>query len=42
MNQDLWTAIDEYFVRTWVPSDTVLDATLWSRAEAGLPPLMSR
>jgi predicted O-methyltransferase YrrM len=37
VNQDQWTAVDDYFSRTLVPSDSVLDATLRSSAEAGLP-----
>lgn len=39
MSQDQWTAVDEYFSRILVPSDAVLDATLRSSAEAGLPPI---
>jgi predicted O-methyltransferase YrrM len=39
VSQDQWTAVDEYFSRTLVPSDVVLDATLRSSAEAGLPPI---
>jgi predicted O-methyltransferase YrrM len=37
VNQEQWTTVDDYFSRTLVASDKVLDATLKSSAEAGLP-----
>lgn len=37
MNQEQWTAVDGYFSQTLVPSDAVLDTTLQSSADAGLP-----
>lgn len=37
MNQEQWTAVDGYFSQTLVPSDAVLDVTLHSSADAGLP-----
>jgi predicted O-methyltransferase YrrM len=37
MSQELWTAVDEYINTTLIPSDPVLEATLRSSAEAGLP-----
>jgi predicted O-methyltransferase YrrM len=37
MNQELWTAVDDYLGGTLVPSDPVLDAALAAAAAAGLP-----
>jgi predicted O-methyltransferase YrrM len=37
MNQEVWTAVDEYINGLLVPSDPVLDAALASSAEANLP-----
>lgn len=37
MSQERWTAVDHYITDLFVPSDPVLDATLQSSVEAGLP-----
>ncbi|MCW2947521.1 MAG: O-methyltransferase [Actinoallomurus sp.] len=37
MSQELWTAVDDYFAETLVPSDPALDAALEAAAAAGLP-----
>ena len=37
MNQEVWTAVDEYINSLLVPSDPMLDAALASSAEANLP-----
>ncbi|MEP7288142.1 MAG: O-methyltransferase [Chloroflexota bacterium] len=37
MNQDQWTAVDDYFSGLFVPPDPVLDAALQAQADAGLP-----
>lgn len=37
MNQEVWTAVDEYINGLLVPSDAVLDAALASSAAASLP-----
>ncbi|HYO93010.1 MAG TPA: class I SAM-dependent methyltransferase, partial [Polyangiaceae bacterium] len=37
MSQDLWTAVDQYFVNLLVHSDPALDAALQASDEAGLP-----
>ena len=37
MNQDVWTAVDDYINGLLVPSDPVLDAALKSSADANLP-----
>jgi predicted O-methyltransferase YrrM len=37
MSQTLWTAIDDYIVRTLSPSDAVLDKALADSTAAGLP-----
>jgi predicted O-methyltransferase YrrM len=37
MTQEVWTAIDEYINATLIPGDPVLEATLRSSTEAGLP-----
>ncbi|GAB1538014.1 O-methyltransferase [Scytonema sp. NUACC21] len=38
MTQEQWTAVDDYFINLLVPTDPVLDVTLQSSIEAGLPP----
>ena len=35
----LWTAIDDYFNRLFVPSESELDAALQATKDAGLPPI---
>jgi predicted O-methyltransferase YrrM len=37
MNQQMWTAVDQYICDVLVPSDSALDAALKSSAAAGLP-----
>lgn len=37
MNQEMWTAVDQYINGLLVPSDSALDAALESSAAAGLP-----
>ncbi len=37
MNEDLWTAMDDYINRLLVPSDAALEAALRSSDEGGLP-----
>lgn len=37
MNQEQWTAVDEYFNHNLIPPDAALEAALRSSAEAGLP-----
>jgi predicted O-methyltransferase YrrM len=37
MTQDQWSQVDEYIVKSLVPSDAALDAALSASAEAGLP-----
>jgi len=37
MNQEQWTAVDEYFDRHLLPPDPALEAALRSSTEAGLP-----
>lgn len=37
MNQDQWTAVDQYINELLVPSDPALEATLRSTVEAGMP-----
>jgi predicted O-methyltransferase YrrM len=37
MNQELWTAVDQYINGLLVPNDPVLDAALQTSAAAGLP-----
>ncbi|GAB4554179.1 MAG: O-methyltransferase [Anaerolineae bacterium] len=37
MNQELWTAVDEYFVKQLIPSEDVFEAALQASAAAGLP-----
>jgi predicted O-methyltransferase YrrM len=37
MTREVWTAVDNYFADTIVPSDDVLDAALAHSADAGLP-----
>jgi predicted O-methyltransferase YrrM len=37
MSQEVWTAVDEYINATLIPKDPVLEATLRTSAEAGLP-----
>lgn len=37
VNQDLWTAVDNYIVETLHPADSVLDAAVRASDEAGLP-----
>ncbi|MBX6355178.1 MAG: O-methyltransferase [Micromonosporaceae bacterium] len=37
MNQDVWSAVDEYIVDQLVPADAALDAALRATAEAGMP-----
>ena len=37
MNQELWTAVDNYIVETLHPSDEVLDAAVRASDDAGLP-----
>jgi hypothetical protein len=37
MNQDLWTAVDQYITVCLVPSDAALDAALRASDAAGLP-----
>jgi predicted O-methyltransferase YrrM len=39
MTEELWTAVDGYFVDLLVGSDTALDAVLAASATAGLPPI---
>jgi predicted O-methyltransferase YrrM len=36
-DQELWTAVDDYFAEALVPSDSALDAALAANAVAGLP-----
>lgn len=38
MNQQIWTAVDEYFTEVLVPSDSALDQALRDSEAAGLPP----
>lgn len=38
MNQQLWTAVDEYFAKAFLPSDAALDNALQASQAAGLPP----
>lgn len=38
MNQELWTAVDEYFSQTFLPLDAALDNALQASQAAGLPP----
>ncbi len=38
MNQQLWTAVDEYFAQTFLPPDVALDNALQASRIAGLPP----
>ncbi|MBD1915467.1 MULTISPECIES: O-methyltransferase [Cyanophyceae] len=38
MNQELWTAVDEYFTKAFLPSDAALDNVLQASEAAGLPP----
>jgi len=37
MTQEQWSQVDEYIVRSLVPSDAALDAALSASAQAGLP-----
>lgn len=37
MSQEQWSQVDEYIVKSLVPSDAALDAALSASAEAGLP-----
>jgi len=37
MNQELWTAVDQYINKLLVPSDPVMNAVLEASAAAGLP-----
>jgi predicted O-methyltransferase YrrM len=37
MTHELWTAVDDYINSTLIPSDPVLEATVRTSAEAGLP-----
>lgn len=37
MTQKLWTAVDDYITKLFVPSDPALEAALRDSAEAGLP-----
>jgi predicted O-methyltransferase YrrM len=37
MSQEQWSQVDEYIVKSLVPSDAALDAALRASAEAGLP-----
>ena len=37
MTQEQWSQVDEYIVRSLVPSDAALDAALSASTEAGLP-----
>jgi predicted O-methyltransferase YrrM len=37
VNQQVWTAVDDYVARSLIPSDPALDAALAASAEAGLP-----
>jgi predicted O-methyltransferase YrrM len=37
VNQDVWSAVDEYIVDQLVPADAALDAALRATAEAGMP-----
>ena len=39
MDQDLWTALDEYIVDRLLDPDAALDAAVASSEEAGLPPI---
>lgn len=38
MSQQLWMAVDEYFAKTFLPSDSALDNALQASRAAGLPP----
>jgi predicted O-methyltransferase YrrM len=37
MNQERWTAVDDYLAEMYVPSDAALEAALIASREAGLP-----
>jgi predicted O-methyltransferase YrrM len=37
MNQELWTAVDQYIAANLIPSDPILEETLAANAKAGLP-----
>lgn len=37
MNQETWTAVDDYFNNLLIPSDPALEAALEASADAGLP-----
>ncbi len=39
MSQNMWTAVDDYFVETLLGDDVVLRATLQANIVAGLPPI---
>ncbi len=39
MNQDLWTALDDYIIERLVEPDEALDAAVASSEDAGLPPI---
>lgn len=39
MSEQLWSHVDEFLVQLLIPSDGVLDETLATSAEAGLPPI---
>jgi predicted O-methyltransferase YrrM len=39
MTQELWTAVDEYFMAALAPPDPALDATQRASNAAGLPPI---
>jgi predicted O-methyltransferase YrrM len=39
VNQEQWTAVDDYLNNSLLPADRALDATLEASAAAGLPPI---
>jgi len=39
MNQELWTAVDQYIAGLLMPADPALDAALQASTDAGLPPI---